>query len=223
MTNPFRLGLALALGLTLSACGTEKNPVVEAVKALPSTFLKKSDGEATGGVTEDQMTSLLAATPAPVEFFHFESRKAQFMMLEIERNGPYQSYGSPDRRGIVLRSGMITATRGFGGDLMSVEEDALLRLVQSRQAGSASYQQRFLTPEDVTETRTYTCDVTPGARQPVTAGEINGSGIIMTALCRGEGVKFTNTYIVDNAGSIITGRQWIGFPIGYVGNQALRR
>ncbi|MFZ7091049.1 YjbF family lipoprotein [Primorskyibacter sp. 2E233] len=223
MTTTFRLGLALVAGLALTACGTEKSPILELVKDLPSTFSGKKDDGAAGGVTPQQISGMLAATDAPIEFFQFEARKAQFMMLEIERNGPYQSYGSSTRQGIVLRRGMITATRGFGGDLMNVEEDALYRLVQARRAGSAPYQQRFLTQEDVTETKSYNCDVTTGARQQVTAGEIYSSGTVVTALCRGEGVKFTNAYIVDNAGNILSGRQWIGFGIGYVINQALRR
>ncbi|MFW2545446.1 YjbF family lipoprotein [Primorskyibacter sp. 2E107] len=217
----FGLGLALIAGLALSACGTEKNPALEYFKTQ-ANLKKAPDGAAPAPIAQ-QMVGMLAATSAPVEFINIEKRESQGLLVGIERNGPYYSYGSAARQGMVLRSGMITATRGLGGDLMSSEEDALLRAVQARQPGSASYQLRFLTPEDLTRTLNFTCSVTPGGRQIIKAGEIDSAGITMTADCKGEGVTFTNTYVVDPQGTILAGRQWLGFEIGYVGNQALRR
>lgn len=217
-----RLGLALALGLGLAACGSQRNEVFELVKALPASFGKKGEGGA-AGVTADQMNAMLQATQAPVALFQFEARGAQFMMIDIQRNGPYQSFASSDRRSIIMRRGMITATRGFGGDLMTSEEEALLSMVSRRQEGATPYVQRLLTAEDVTETKSYSCDVTRGGPQKIALGEVNTTGTVMDAVCRGEGVKFENKFIVASDGYILSARQWLGFGIGYVATQAVRR
>ncbi|WP_136443331.1 YjbF family lipoprotein [Pacificoceanicola onchidii] len=216
-----RFGLALIASLALAACGSEPNPAVDYLKGVVGGA--KTDSNAGGVVTADQTAQVLAATPSPVEFVNIEARNSQALMIGIEQNGPYSTYGTAARQSLVLRSGMITATRGLGGDLMSSEEDALLRAVQSRQAGNAGYQMHFLTPGDETKTLSFQCSVVPGGTQAIKAGEINSGGTVMTATCRGEGGQFDNTYVVDKRGTILAGRQWVGFTIGFIGTQALRR
>ncbi|WP_425097736.1 YjbF family lipoprotein [Tropicibacter sp. S64] len=216
-----RLGLACAGLLALSACGSETHPAIDYIRS--QKLLSSEPKNPKTVVTADQTAQTLAATDAPVEFVNLESRESQALMIGIERNGPYYTYGTATRQSIVLRNGMITATRGLGGDLMSSEEDALYRVVQSRHAGSASYQMRFLTPEDVISTLNVSCTVSAGGPTAIVAGAINSSGTTMTANCQGDGASFSNTYVVDARGNILAARQWLGHELGYVGNQAMRR
>lgn len=218
-----RLGAALtAAALILSACGNGPNDKTALFKQIPTLFQKKQDP---APLTPQQIAQALTATDKPVQMYEIEDRKLQFLMLEIERNGPYQTYGSSSRQVVNQRGGMITSTRGLGGDLMSSEVDSLLSAVRSRSGGSVQYDMRFLTPEDVTQVLRYLCDVRPGGPRAVAGGLVQTTGTVVTADCRNTDSthSFTNTYVVANDGYILSARQWLGSFLGPVSTQALRR
>lgn len=220
-----RIGLALTAALALVSCGNANKDTTALLKQLPKAIFSKK--QAPKPLTPQQIAQALGSTTDSVYLFELESRgKVQILLQDIQRNGPYQTYGNPARQVIVLRDGMITSTRGLGGDLMSSEEDQLLAYVKARREGRVSYDQRFLTPEDVTEVRRYSCYLTTGGNVPVAAGLVRASGQLVTAKCTAaDGVSrdFTNAYVVGSDGYIYSGRQWLGSYIGYVNSQVLRR
>lgn len=220
MNRLTRLATGFALVATLAACGNGQSDVGKMLKAIPAALTSKKAEPVT--VSAEQIANSLVATPKPIKLIIWEGRQAQFLMVELERNGPHHSFGTSSRQMIVFRNGMITSTRGLGGDLMSSEEDALLSIVRHRQGGTAPYALRFLTPEDLTETRQYSCTVTRGATVPVQSALVKTTGVTMTAQCAGDRGSFTNTYVVDGQGTILSTRQWLGDTIGYITAQALR-
>jgi hypothetical protein len=218
-----RAGLALlAAGLILAGCGNGPNDRTALIKALPAA-LKKPEPPAP--LSAQQIAQALTATAAPVQMYEVESRKAQFLMQQIETNGPYRTYGSSSRQVVNMRGGIITSTRGLGGDLMSSDSGALLARLAARSAGSAPYVMRFLTPEDVTVVAAYDCRLSPGGARPVSGGLVQTSGTVMRADCRNAetGHSFTNSYVVGGDGYVLSARQYLGGFLGYVTTQALRR
>jgi hypothetical protein len=220
-----RIGLALAAALAVAACGNANPEAAKALRELPrALFSKKQPPQP---ITPEQMAKALASTQQAVYLLDLERLQAQVLMQAIERNGPYQTFGNSARQVVVLREGMITSTRGLGGgDLMSSEEDSLLGRIRSRSAGTVSYDQRFLTPEDVTVVKRYTCSVVPGGPTPVLSGLVQTTGYSVTATCiavDGISPDFTNTYALSGDGYILTSKQWAGSTIGYVKTLALRR
>ncbi len=214
-----RVALLTGLIAALAACGNDDNrdPVFET--AYASLFGK--DNEDQTPISDQEIAETLAATDLPVIRLRIEARKSEAVALEIERSGEHRTYGTANRQGIVLRHGMITATRGLGGDLMSVEEDQLLSLVRARSAGQARYVQRYLTPEDVTEELVYSCEIRPQQQVEMTPGV---SGTTVRAACSSETApNFADVYIVDAGGEIVGSRQWLGKTTGYVTMQQLRR
>ncbi|MCA0940254.1 YjbF family lipoprotein [Salipiger pacificus] len=214
-----RAALMAGLIAALAGCGNDdrRDPIYDA--AYASLF--GGGDEDNKPISDQEIAATLAATDLPVIRLRIEERKSEAVAFEIERNGEHRTYGTSSRQAIVLRHGMITATRGLGGDLMSVEEDALLRLVRARSAGQARYVQRFLTPEDVTEVLAYSCTVTPQQQVEVTPGV---SGMAVRAACSSETEPdFADVYIVDAGGEILGARQWLGETTGYVTLQQLRR
>lgn len=205
----------------LAACGNAGNDTGRVLRQLPQA-LTAGDPEPLR-VSPAQVAEVLSKTSGPLNLIQLETIDAQFMMLQIERNSPYQTFASSNRQVINFRDGMITSTRGLGGDMMSTEEDALLSQVRSRSDGVANYTLRFLTPEDRTQTLNYTCYVNRAGTAPVTGGQINAQGVVMTASCRTETEDFTNTFVVDGGGFILSTRQWAGETLGYISAQALRR
>ncbi len=213
-------GTMAALAL-LAGCGNGNNDAGQILRALPKALFTKDPPPSK--VTPEVIAQALQRTQGPVVLIELEKREGvQFLMLEIQRNGPYQSFGSSSRQVINFRNGMATSTRGLGGDLMSTEEDALLRLVRHRQSGTATYVQRFLTPEDVTQTFTYTCEVLPGENASVSLAGLKTTGFTMAANCEGDGARFTDLFVVSTGGYILNARQWLGLELGYVSSMTIR-
>lgn len=220
-----RIGLAFGVALTLAACGNANKDTSAMLLQVPKALFGKKP--VPQPVSPEQVAQALAASKSSVFLFGLEARKSQFLLADIQRNGPYQTFGNPSRQVIVLRQGMVTSTRGMGGgDLMSSEEDQLLAYVANRAEGRVSYDMRFLTPEDVTVVRRYTCHVAPGGTIPVAAGLVQETGHVVTANCTAaDGVSpdFTNNYAVASDGYILGSKQWLGPYLGYLMTQVLRR
>lgn len=220
MQTFLKAAIALVVSLGLVACSSDRKDPLLSVKALPAMLSNKKPPPPV--VTGEQITQVLSATDKPASVFAIEASSAQFIMVEIQRNGAYQTFGSSSRQAIVLRNGTIVSTRGFGGDLMSSEEGALLSLVRSKSVGTATYVMRHLTSDNQTTSSTFTCKLDTGPSVPVVLGEVNRKGRAMTATCSGTAGSFTNTYVVDSYGNIISARQWIGDVLGYFNVQPLR-
>lgn len=218
-----RTGLALlAAGLLLAGCGNGPNDRSAIIKQIPTLFKKQP---APQPLTAQQIAQALSVTEAPVQMYEIESRNVQFLMQQIETNGPYRTYGSSTRQVVNMRGGMMTSTRGFGGDVMSSEVDALLSAVSARRAATVPYDLRYLTPEDVTVVARYVCQVAPGGPRAVQGGMVQTTGTVVKADCTSaEAVhSFSNTYVVASDGYVLSARQYMGGFTGYMTTQALRR
>lgn len=212
---------ALAL---LAACGSDQSDSAQLLRALPNLLLNRGGDEPPAPVTQAQVAQALSVTTEPLMLVEIEDRESRFVLLEIERNGPYRTFGNAARQAIVFRDGMVVQTRGFGGDLMSSDETALLRLLRSRQTGTAPYVMRFLTPEDVTREIEFTCLVTTqGNTIPVNLGAVSTTGLVMTADCNNAELRVSSTFVVAPDGYLVSVRQWLGEATGPVNAQTLRR
>lgn len=215
-----RIGGLILAAFGLAACGNDASDATTLFRALPAKLQGKS--ETASAVTAQQVAQALQATESPIMLFDAQTRKSQFIGIEIQRNGAYQTFASSTRQSITVRNGVISATRGFGGDLMSSELDGLLALVTARRAGNTTYVQRFLTADDQTVTVTYSCTVTPGGTTPVQSGTVNTTGQAVSAACTGDGTSFEAVFVVDPRGRVVGARQWLGDLIGTMIAQPLR-
>ncbi len=213
---------SLSFGLT--ACGNDTaqtNPFDLVRQVFQSTLSGETARPAQ--IPVSQIETAYAATPAPIALVTIESRQGQALVLEIERNGPYQTFATSGRQVFILSNGVVTGTRGIGGDLMSSESDGLIALLRARKAGSTPYAMRFLTGEDVTETLSYTCDVFSDGTEALEQGRIRATTTRMIANCTGTTKPFTDTFLVDDSGYVLSSRQWLGDFTGYVRAQTLRK
>ncbi len=205
----------------LAACGNDPNrPIasIDTVKQVLATRKAQATPPTQAGVAQ-----ALAQTQGPVELVTNETSKAWAIMLQLEQNGGYETFGSADRRSVTMRNGIITATRGLGGDLMSSDISQVAPLISGRRAGQGTRVMRFLNGEDQTVEIRFACTVTPGKSVPVKAGMLDTSARAVTETCRAEGREITNTYLVDTRGRSVSARQWVGSTPGYLLLQTLRR
>ncbi len=214
--------LALAASLGLSACGNTQKDVNQAVFLAVKSSIQQRRGEEVN-VTPQEVVQTLSRNPNPISLVDLEKRGSQALMAQIQNNRGYRTYATPQRQTVTVRGGMMTSTRGIGGDLMSSYVEELLPVVQSRSRGIAEYELRFLNSEDISYTLTYTCAVHVGAPMDVVSGLVNETGVMMQAICTGDGPSFTNSYVVAADGEILSTRQWMGPFNEYIAFQQIRR
>lgn len=215
----------ICLGLVLAGCGNTDDKQGALVKQVFTGAFKKNPqaAGASPGAIQAQVAAALAATDLPLALAVVEKRNTTAMLTRIETNGAYGSWASPDRRVLIMRGGLVTGTRGLGGDIMSSDLSGVAGLIAARKAGSGQRVMRFLDGENHTVALVAECRVSRGVQQKLSAGEIKARLVTeMKEACDASGRRFDNRYLVDGMGRVIQSRQWIGPDVGYITIQALR-
>lgn len=158
-----------------------------------------------------------------MEMITREDTQTSALLLRIESSRGYETFGSADRRTITMNGGLLTATRGLGGDLMSTDLSQVGPLIKSRRAGQGTRTIYVLDGEDRTLAIPLACSVSPGGTVPVKAGALNTTARQVTETCTGDALKVTNIYLIDGKGRAVSSKQWAGPYIGYVLMQTLRQ
>lgn len=213
-----RAALAALLALGTAACGSDSG--TDAIGQFARNALQLARPEAAPTpVTQQQIEQVLAGTEGAVALVEVESRAQQAVVVEIERNGSYVTYGSPSRQTVTLRNGVLTATRGLGGDLMSLDAPGLDALIRNRASGTVTRSMRFLDGEDLTKEYDLSCKIVRDGIKTLQSGV---QALRLTETCRHEGATVTNTYLVDDKGRVLESRQWSGAFSGHLSIRQLR-
>ncbi|MRU15437.1 YjbF family lipoprotein [Roseovarius sp. A21] len=224
MTKRFLSGLVAGALAVLAGCSGGDGETSAGLSMLKGAFAPKKEAALPNAA---QLTALiqksLHATNQPIVAVALPKRKAIAIMPRIEVNGAYATHGTSARRSLTLKHGMVTATRGFGEDLMSSDVDAALALIRSRRAGTVQRVQRYLDGENQTVALETTCRVTPGGAVRYQSGELDRRAVKVQETCKAQSTRFTNSYQVDAAtGRILQAQQWISPLNGMVLIQQLR-
>lgn len=205
---------ALAL-LALGGCGTERDTIWSADLLgglLPGAGAGSGAAAAAAPVSEQDIANALARTDGPLMLALSDDQSSWSFLVRIERNGGFDTYANDRRQSMTMQSGVITATRGFGGDLMTSDLSGVLPLIRNRTGGTGLRIMQFLDGEDRTRTLRLTCTITRGDPAEVALPDGVRSTIAMTETCRGDdgAPGFANTYLVDDTGTVLGARQWLG-------------
>lgn len=215
--------------LALSACGNDKSAsratgAVKEVIALAKLKMSGKKIEAPQQVDPQiAISKTLEMIPdAPLQFVYFEASASYAITSIYGVNGDVTTWLSADKKSTSFERGMLTATRGFGNDLMSVEDGGAVRLISGRGTGSVTKIYRFLNGVEHTGRLTMTCDITPAGQEKVDSGEISTMTTIMAEICRGADVEVKNIYWIDAQGRMIQSAQWSGAANGTMVFRRLR-
>lgn len=221
---------ALAAAVALSACASDTAGVAQGGASASSTLkaglalvMPGSEAAQTAPQNPEALAqAALSSVKGPVMLATFEASGATMVFGMVGENGAMRSYNSPDQRGIVLRNGMLAATRGFGEDLMSADTEGVAKLVTSRSAGTAERVQRYLDGDGTERPVPMRCAVSIGQPVSQTLSGIAYSGVQVAEHCEGSGAVVDNGYLVSTKGRVLVSRQWAGPSLGYVMFQSLR-
>lgn len=220
--------LLAAAALALSGCGNdgyaERSQQVR--KELASVFqalASKGDAPAPKATSAQVIATTMAKVPnAPLLFVQAQKEGYFAVASEYGTNGNVKTWITYERRSVALDRGVLTATRGWGNDLMSVEDGGAISLVRARRAGQVRKVYRFLDGEDFTGRAQFDCTITPGGSKAVVSGAISTTATQVVERCSVPGFSFDNVYFVDGSGRIVQSVQWAGARIGSLALAQLR-
>jgi hypothetical protein len=219
------LGAAALAASTLVGCGsgTESADRATVLRQVVQGFIAQRTAGPPDTVGPEQIQAAVAGTEDPLLYARFSATGNSAIMIGIEDNGPYTTFATGARQTITLHDGYMTATRGMGGDLMSVDIEAVRALISGRRAGQATRIMRFLNAEDATYEVVLDCSVTPGETRRVEVGAIVTTATEVTESCTGRrGRQFTNTYMIDPEGRAVASSQWGSDQLSQVDLSVLR-
>lgn len=221
-------GLAAALALALAGCGSDTNQTESTrqaaaeVKGMLGQLLGGKRGATPARAPETIAREALDAQPGPVIFIAVDGTKTTTTATLKGENGTMRSWFTAGGQAVILRDGMLAATRGFGFDMISADTAGLAALVRARRAGAAEITLRYLDGLGAERALPLACTTTRGAAQSYEFAGTKWAGTQMAAHCEGLGYSFDNSYVVAGSGAVVSSRQWISAQLGYLTVQSLR-
>lgn len=200
---------ACLAALTLTGCSSDP-----AQQALVKQALRPQDTRAPAPAFV-----ALANSGAPMLILSIEARDqayAQFAQQSTNARGE-ESWISGDNLSLGLQDGVIIASRGFGGDMMSADVTRIAPLITGRQGGISEHFLSHLNGNDEVEISAFRCEVTRRGARDVDLGSYVAKTSLMISQCRNGDTAFKNLYWVeDSSGQVVQSKQWISPYIGMV-------
>lgn len=203
-------GLLILALLAVSGCGND--PETSQGTALAKGFLAKAKSAAPAQTPLTR--AVLDQVETPVMVARLETRQVFALIAKIEDNGAVETWSTLDDITISQSDGVIVATRGLGGDLMSARVPAVFAL--RNDGGRHDRMHSFLDGEDQPVQRRFTCSVSALGAETIEIVEVKFSTRHFVENCSGEGVAFRNDHWFDADGTLRKSRQWIGEDVGYL-------
>lgn len=207
--------LALCALLLLTACGSQRNPIIDAAWDEVQGLHNREPSKGSGTPQKPLRRADIEAQNVAAIWARLGDDPAPSLLYGTAKNGPYVTYFSNFRQSLVLYGSLVTATRGLGWDLLSSWSDpndpvshptppARWPLTITR-----NYQFRDIGPEGRIET--YICQLERGITREQAILERRFVGVEFSETCRGPAGSFENLYFADaTTGFVWRSLQWTG-------------
>lgn len=210
----------LVASIALSACSSE-NPKVKlsggkTAAVLKAVFKRKPKTPATDPSAGLSRESLKGIT-SPLMFAHLEKPSAYASLSQIADSQNVKTFQTVDNISLSMREGVVLASRGLAGDLMSADVTGTVNAVKTARGNHYSRTMRWLDGEDQTVTQEFTCSMRKAGAEKVV---ILGAGFLTVHLkekCESGSSTFENNYWRASDSSLVwQSHQWLGPRNGYI-------
>ncbi|MFD1797704.1 YjbF family lipoprotein [Paracoccus aurantiacus] len=222
-----------AAALMLAACGSagqeDQGSLYGQLRQIAAPAVARATGQADQAAApeaplsaEEMAARALAANPAPLILVGLESSGSMQVMAMVGQNGNMRTYMTPNEQALIIRSGMLTGTKGLGHDLSVAEVEGTAALIRARRAGQATRTNRYIGGDGVERPLPMNCTVALGEGKNFSFAGSGWNATQVVETCQGGGMEVQNSYLVTASGQIPVSRQWIGPDLGYVTIQTIR-
>lgn len=212
-----RTWIVAALVALLAGCGNGgDSPLGLALSGVVSSLGQGSARAKTDAALARQLTpEVLARAKRPLMLAELPSRDARATFVIGGENRGHVTWLGADGIGLILRGGLLTATRGLGEDLLASETGAAEAAVR-RGSGSATRGHRSLGGENQVIARNFACTYASEGREVIEIVGTRRDTRRVAERCAGDGIRFANRYWIGGDGLVWKSVQWIGPAVGSV-------
>lgn len=163
----------------------------------------------------DFSVDAIAADPGAYRLVQLSSFEETIFARRIAGSDGRETLQAQNGFTYAYRDGLLTATRGIGDDLMAA---SVAETAAALRAGGGNYSRTFeqLGGLDQILTSTYSCTLADQGMDVVRIGLNEQSARKFSETCVGSEVQFENLYWLDNAGQIISSRQFVTPTVAYL-------
>jgi len=205
--------------VVLTSCGPlgRNNNAIGAVRGITGSNVQSNSpaavvfsGWALAGLEEQSSDRLLLNV--------FESGVAS-TMVQISTNGSRTTWASTEGASITIEEGVISATRGFGADLMGLQTPVVGAALQEPSNYIRTHD--LLNGLGQIERLDYQCVSSFMKEETLEVSDKSYETTAYSEVCEGEQYSFTNTYWLTSDGTFVQSVQWISPELGHIGYQKL--
>lgn len=216
MTRRF---LALLLVAALAACGSDIDETQKMrtylLLAQTAVGINPEPPSGTAGLTRE----ILAGVGRPADLVEVEKARSSAVIFQVGTNRGVETWSSIDDRSMSFRQGMLTATRGLGGDLMAAETPPLSQVASA--SGTFVRSIVYLNGEDEPVTERFLCEYATVGSEDIVIVQRRYTTRRVQETCSGDSGRIVNDHWFQ--GSILRqSRQWAGPFLEYVMYYRLR-
>jgi len=226
--------LATLLAFALAGCSggdfAGRTPVLDAVKLAASTVKSAGPGSralsAGGGATLPQglTRAALAGVEGPLLLAQIEKTGASATLRLARSNGNHDTFASPDSLTMTFRSGILSASRGLSGDLLSAETEPTLAALRARRAASYPKALRYIGGDRQIILSRLSCEMQVVGPESIEVLEIAHGTTHLAEICTDKaGGQMRNDYWIGADQVVWKSRQFLHPALGYVTVQRLLR
>ena len=214
--------IAAAALLALAACGNDPSregnfAVATSIAAAAFGPLLGIGDEPSAAVsTPEEIAAVLPQLPpGPVLRFEVPEIEQSAIAFQLRERRGHVTFATVTGQTITTRDGIVTATRGFGWDLMSSATNGATEIIRRRGSGTVQRIFRYLDAGDDEVETVATCTISPDGSVAITvASGTRFSTTRMREVCTAGDESFTNLYWVTSSGSIPRSRQRVSAEVG---------
>ena len=206
---------ALAVVLALGACGSpEMTGSTTLLREVASEVLRRPAPLPETAPPVQLTRAQVEASPLPLLVAELERIRANAVLAQVGENRGVRTYSTADGVTLALDGGVLVATRGLAGDLMSAAAPSAARIAAGTGSHSRSYW--FLGDLDRTDRRDFACTLQSAGAETVTIVGRSHATRIVDEHCSGENATFSNRFWLESGGNIRQSRQWAGETVGFM-------
>lgn len=214
MTSRTRFRAAAALLLALAACGSADN--AQTASAFLGDFTRSvRPGAAPAAPADLGLTrAALAGISTPVQLVSLDQSGISALIGPLGSNNGVDTWSSADNRSISYRQGIVVATRGLSGDLVSASVPTLGQIA----AGSGSHNRVhfYLDGLDQTERQDFRCTLSSAGSETITIVGLGYPTRRIDEDCSGAAGSFRNSYWIEGGTNLRQSRQYVAKEAGFL-------